>query len=45
MENDPNNANADLAEAVAATKTEFKELFNTQKEEMERLLAAIQRHS
>jgi len=50
MENDPNNANApatkaDLAEAVAATKTEFKELFNTQKEEMERLLAAIQPHS
>ena len=44
MENDPNNANApatkaDLAEAVAATKGEFKELFNTQKEEMERLLA------
>ncbi len=50
MENDPNNTNApstkaDLAEAVAATKTEFKELFNTQKEEMERLLAAIQPHS
>ena len=50
MENDPNNANApatkaDLAEAVAATRTEFKELFNTQKEEMERLLAAIQPHS
>ena len=44
MGNDPNNANApatkaDLAEAVAATKGEFKELFNTQKEEMERLLA------
>ena len=44
MENDSNNANApatraDLAEAVAATKGEFKELFNTQKEEMERLLA------
>ena len=44
MENDPNNTNApstkaDLAEAVAATKGEFKELFNTQKEEMERLLA------
>src|SRR5213594_2201904 len=44
MENDTNNANApatkaDLAEAVAATKGQFKELFNTQKEEMERLLA------
>jgi hypothetical protein len=30
---------ADLAEAVAATKGEFKELLNMQKEEMERLLA------
>src|SRR2546430_15803768 len=30
---------AELAEALAATKGEFKELFNTQKEEMERLLA------
>jgi hypothetical protein len=44
MEDNPNSANApattaDLAEAVAATKGEFKELFNTQKEEMERLLA------
>ena len=30
---------ADLAEALAATKGEFKELFNTQREEMERLLS------
>src|SRR4030088_907149 len=44
MENNLNNADApvtkaDLAESVAATKGEFKELFNTQREEMERLLA------
>ena len=30
---------ADLAEALASTKGEFKELFNTQREEMERLLS------
>ena len=30
---------AELAEALAATKGEFKELFNTQREEMERLLS------
>ena len=44
LNSEPNNLNhpatkADLAEAVAATKGEFKELFNTQKEEIERLLA------
>jgi hypothetical protein len=44
MENNLNNTEApvtkaDLAEAAAATKGEFKELFNTQKEELERLLA------
>ena len=44
MENNLNNTEApvtkaDLAEAVAATKGEFKELFNTQREEMERLLS------
>jgi len=44
MESDPNNANApatkaDIANAVAATKGEFKQLLNTHKEEMERLLA------
>ncbi|HEU5407835.1 MAG TPA: hypothetical protein VFU48_08705 [Nitrospira sp.] len=44
MESDSNNANApatkaDIANAVAATKGEFKHLLNTHKEEMERLLA------
>ncbi len=44
LSREPNNLDrpatkADLAEAVAATKGESKDLFNTQKEEMERLLA------